>query len=66
MVLCCICVLRFIDQGHHPDEYVRHIFETAQKDNQICKGRVDAIDSFRQKLLQQAQAAFPEDMEVYK
>lgn len=39
--------------------------EAALHDNQHSKGKVDALDSLRQALLQQAQQVYPQQAEVY-
>ncbi|GBF87585.1 hypothetical protein Rsub_00296 [Raphidocelis subcapitata] len=58
--------LRYIDEGGHPDDYVRDVVTAALRDNQIAKGRAHAVARLRDRLLAEAEAAFPDTVAAYR
>lgn len=56
---------RHVDDGGHPDDFVRQTFTRAVADNQLAAGRVAAIQALKDQLLASATAAFPEAAAVY-
>lgn len=58
-------LLKFIDEGGHPDDFVRSTFRTAVSDNQLVAGRVAALQAMHQELTQAVAAAFPDETKTY-
>lgn len=58
-------LLKFIDGGGHPDDFVRTTFRAAVADNQLAAGRVAALHAMEQQLTSAAAANFPADAAVY-
>jgi mediator of RNA polymerase II transcription subunit 10 len=59
-------LLSWVDAGGHPDMYVRQTFEDARRDNQLAKGRVEAVAALRSALLEAARKERPEAVEAYE
>jgi len=59
-------LLAWVDAGGHPDMYVRRTFEDARRDNQIAKGRVEAVAALKGALLGAARTARPAAVEAYE
>lgn len=59
-------LLSWVDAGGHPDMYVRRTFEDARRDNQMAKGRVEAVAALRAALLSAAKEERPAAVEAYE
>ncbi|KAK9844880.1 hypothetical protein WJX74_008085 [Apatococcus lobatus] len=47
-------LIRYLDEGGNPDTYTAQAFKQSLQSNQLSKGKVDAIKSFRDEILEQA------------
>jgi hypothetical protein len=59
-------LLGWVDAGGHPDLYVRQTFEDARRDNQLAKGRVEAVRALKAALLGAARLERPEAVAAYE
>lgn len=66
--LCFMFVLscRFIDEGGHPDDFVRNLFVTGVVDTQLAAGKVAAVKAMRESLAAAAGGAYPEAATAYR
>ena len=44
---CCYCHCRHVDDGGHPDVWTAEAFRTLSRSNQLVKGKVQDLRSFR-------------------
>mmetsp|Transcript_8835 Transcript_8835/g.26448 ORF Transcript_8835/g.26448 Transcript_8835/m.26448 type:complete len:204 (+) Transcript_8835:197-808(+) len=58
-------LIKFVDAGGSPDVFLGGVTRTALSDNQAAAGKVAALGAFREEILKQAAAAFPEDTAAY-
>jgi mediator of RNA polymerase II transcription subunit 10 len=56
----------FIDEGRNPDEYTRNLLNSCVQCNQVSRGKVDAFKALRKHLLEEAEDAFPDEIEAYR
>jgi hypothetical protein len=56
----------FIDEGRNPDEYTRNLLNSCVQHNQVSRGKVDAFKALRKHLLEEAEDAFPDEIEAYR
>lgn len=59
-------LVRFVDEGGNPDAFFGSATRAALRDNQAAKGKVTALESFREAILTEADKAFPEDAATYR
>jgi mediator of RNA polymerase II transcription subunit 10 len=59
-------VVSFIDEGRNPDEYTRNLLNSCVQRNQVSRGKVDAFKALRKHLLEEAEDAFPDEIEAYR
>ncbi|KAI8464977.1 MAG: transcription factor subunit Med10 of mediator complex-domain-containing protein [Monoraphidium minutum] len=59
-------VLKYVDEGGHPDDYVRELVQAALRDNRIARGRAHVVERLRDKLLAEADSAFPDATAAYR
>lgn len=53
-------VIQYVEDGRNPDVYTREFVEVAVKQNQLLHGKVEAMKGFRDTLVEEVEAAFPE------
>ncbi|KAG2431244.1 hypothetical protein HYH02_013378 [Chlamydomonas schloesseri] len=59
-------LIKALDGGMNPDEYLRETFRAAKRDNQISKGKAEALQLLFANLLAEATATFPVEAAEYK
>lgn len=53
-------VVQYVESGRNPDIYTREFVELVQKDNQMHKGKVEALLDFQRILAENVKGAIPE------
>ncbi|GIL78754.1 hypothetical protein Vretimale_346 [Volvox reticuliferus] len=59
-------LVRALDAGINPDEYLRETFKACRRDNQISKGKCEALQLLFSNLLADAGGVFPEEAAEYR
>ncbi|KAG2500926.1 hypothetical protein HYH03_000753 [Edaphochlamys debaryana] len=59
-------LVKNLDAGINPDEYLRETFKACKRDNQISKGKCEALQTLFADLLTDAAQAYPEESGEYR
>ncbi|GLC34705.1 hypothetical protein PLESTB_001232000 [Pleodorina starrii] len=59
-------LVRALDAGVNPDEYLRETFKACRRDNQISKGKCEALQLLFANLLADSAEVFPQDAAEYR
>ncbi|KAG2430504.1 hypothetical protein HXX76_010027 [Chlamydomonas incerta] len=59
-------LIKALDAGMNPDEYLRETFRAAKRDNQISKGKAEALQLLFANMLADSAATFPQEAAEYK
>jgi mediator of RNA polymerase II transcription subunit 10 len=58
-------ILNYIDEGKNPDLFTKDILEKCIKANESVKGKIEALEKFRQALEKEIRTTFPEHYAAY-
>lgn len=59
-------LVRALDHGINPDEFMRETFRASKRDNQISKGKCEGLQALAAALLEEAGKVCPEEAEEYR
>ncbi|KAI9081224.1 hypothetical protein K1719_036796 [Acacia pycnantha] len=59
-------VVNLIDDGKNPDEFTKDVIMNCVANNQITKGKSDALKSLRKHLLEELDQNFPDEVEAFR
>ncbi|KAL6061606.1 hypothetical protein QOT17_012779 [Balamuthia mandrillaris] len=59
-------VFKHIDEGENPDLYLQQTLRTCMESNERTKGKIEALQNFKQALEDEIKSVYPNELAIYK